>query len=358
MLGGCSAEQVITVINGTVDVSVVPEMDTIKACPEDVVSLGVTNNRPEQSLVYDWMPADFLLSAANTANPDFRVTEEAYLITGQIINNLGCSAEIERHVQPTLFIVNLPDTVVACTGESIDLAPESNPDYFYSWTPTENLSESDVNNPVFSGDSTTVFTVLVTENTSGLGCTITREVVVVVGDTLDLRPETELPDQICAGDSLLLAVAVFPDQPDVNVVWYTDAALMDSVGSGFSLWVLVEEGVNTFFAEATNGSQCTGLVRYTFLGEKPSCALPFSETLCPGVPTPIDLGCNPDDSEFFTFMWSSTEDLDLSDPAQPIVTLTASRLYEVTITDTRGGCVQTGFVELNMYPEGKIDLIN
>ncbi|NRB61905.1 MAG: gliding motility-associated C-terminal domain-containing protein [Saprospiraceae bacterium] len=356
MQGGCYAEKVITVTNGTVDVSVIPEMDTIVACTDDVVSLGVTNNRPEQSLVYNWMPTDFLLSEANISNPDYLVTEEPYTITGQITNNLGCSVEITRYIQPGLFIVNLPDTVVACKGESIELAPESNPDYFYTWTPTENLSESDINNPVFSGDSTTVFTVLVTDTASGLGCTITREVVVVVGDTLDLRPQTELPEQICAGDSLLLEVAVFPDQPDVDVVWYKDAELKDSVGSGFSLWVLVEEGVNIFFAEATNGSACTGLVRYTFLGEKPSCTLPFSETLCPGVPTPIDLGCDPDDLGFLTFTWSSEEDLDLSNPAQPVVTLTAPRLYEVTITDTRGGCVQTGFVELDMYPEGKIDL--
>jgi gliding motility-associated-like protein len=352
----CTASDTIRVANRAVDIEVVPAQDTLVACPGESIALTVTNLDPAQILTYTWSPDNLLLSQNGTAEPLFRVPDFAYTITGEVENQFGCTETITRYVEPALITDDIPDTVVACTGQNIELAPEANPEYIYSWSPPEGLSESTVNNPIFMGDTTTVYTVVITENISGLGCEVTREVVVVVGDTLDVRPLTSLPDALCAGDTLELEVGVFPSQQNVEITWYADEELTDSVGTGPQFSVLVREGFQTYFAFAQNPDGCQGIVRYAFEGSGPACRLPYVDTLCPGSPTVLLLACDPDAIGSLTYEWSDTTDLDLTDPDRPVATIFTPRTYELTITDTRTGCTQSGFVELNLFSEGRIDL--
>ena len=352
----CTARDTIRVANRAVDNEVVPAQDTLLACPGESIALTVTNQDSAQILTYTWSPDNLLLSQNGTAEPLFRVPDFAYTITGEVENQFGCTETITRYVEPALITGDIPDTVVACTGQNIELAPDANPEYIYSWSPPEGLSESTVNNPIFMGDTTTVYTVVVTENISGLGCEVTKEVVVVVGDTLDVRPLTSIPDALCAGDTLELEVGVFPTQQNVEITWFADEELTDSVGSGPQLSVVVEEGFQTYFAFAQNSDGCQGIVRYAFEGSGPACRLPYVDTLCPGSPTVLLLACDPEAIGSLTYEWSDTTDLDLTDPDRPIATIFTPRTYGLTITDTRTGCTQSGFVELNLFSEGRIDL--
>jgi len=356
-LGGtCTASDTIQVANRAVAIDVVPSQDTLVACPGESISLTVTNLDPAQNLTYTWSPDNLLLSQNGTSEPLFRVPDFAYTITGEVENQFGCTETVTRFVEPALITDDIPDTVVACTGQNIELAPDANPEYSYSWSPPEGLSESTINNPIFMGDTTTVYTVVITENTSGLGCEVTKEVVVVVGDTLDVRPLTNLPDALCTGDTLDLEVGVFPAQQNVGITWYSDEELTDSLGAGPQLSVVVEDGFQTYFAFAQNPDGCQGIVRYAFEGSGPACQLPFVDTLCPGSPTVLLLACDTDALGFLTYEWSDTTDLDLTDPDRPVATIRTPRTYGLTITDTRTGCTQSGFVELNLFSEGQIDL--
>jgi len=352
----CTASDTIEVANRAIDIEVAPSQDTLVACPGESISVTVTNLDPLQNLTYTWSPDNMLLSQNGTAEPLFRVPDFAYTITGDVENQFGCTETITRYVEPALITDDIPDTVVACTGQNIELAPDANPEYSYSWSPPEGLSESTTNNPIFMGDTTTVYTVVITENISGLACEVTKEVVVVVGDTLDVRPLTTLPNVLCTGDSLELEVGVFPTQENVEITWYTDEELTNEVGSGSELTVLVQEGFQTYFAFAQNPDGCQGIVRYAFEGSSPACRLPYVDTLCPGSPTVLLLACDPEDLGFLTYQWSDTTDLDLTDPDRPVATIFTSRTYGLTITDTRTGCGQSGFVELNVFSEGLIDL--
>ncbi len=352
----CTASDTIEVANRAINIEVVPSQDTLIACPGESIPLTVTNLDPDQNLTYSWSPDNLLLSQNGTAEPLFRVPDFAYTITGEVKNQFGCTETITRYVEPALITDDIPDTVVACTGQNIELAPDANPEYSYSWSPPEGLSESTVNNPIFMGDTTTVYTVVITENTSGLACEVTKEVVVVVGDTLDVRPLTNLPEALCVGDTLDLEVGVFPTQENVEITWYTDEELTDSAGMGPQLPVIVQEGFQTYFAFAQNPDGCQGIVRYAFEGNGPACSLPYVDTLCPGSPTVLLLACDPEAIGFLTYEWSDTTDLDLTDPDRPVAIIFSPRTYGLTITDSRTGCTQTGFVELNLFSEGQIDL--
>ena len=72
----------------------------------------------------------------------------------------------------------IPDTLYICQGNSIQLNPNGDPRFFYSWSPSTGLSATDVVNPTASPMVTTVYTVAI--NSQSGFCEVTNNVTVVV----------------------------------------------------------------------------------------------------------------------------------------------------------------------------------
>jgi len=105
------------------------------------------------------------------------------------------------------IVLSDPDTVIAsddmtiCIGstDSVQLFATTASNYF-TWTPSEFLSDSTVQNPMALPDTTTVFYVTVFDT---VGCYHTDSVIVFVSPSIEV--EVNLDTSICPGDSASLS---------------------------------------------------------------------------------------------------------------------------------------------------------
>ncbi|HKK88994.1 MAG TPA: gliding motility-associated C-terminal domain-containing protein [Saprospiraceae bacterium] len=87
------------------------------------------------------------------------------------------------------------DTIVKCEGDTVFLNPGFNSEYEYRWSPEDLVSDPEIGNPSACPESTTTFTVIITDPETG--CYVTRNVVVEV---IDL-PDVDFPDEFVICDS-------------------------------------------------------------------------------------------------------------------------------------------------------------
>jgi len=89
---------------------------------------------------------------------------------------------------------------IACGGAGVMIGSGTTSGFSYQWYPTNSLSSSTISNPIASPNITTIYTLTLTNNTTG--CTATDEVIVSItgGPTATAWPDT----MICEGQSVVL----------------------------------------------------------------------------------------------------------------------------------------------------------
>ncbi|MCF8296459.1 MAG: T9SS type A sorting domain-containing protein [Saprospiraceae bacterium] len=92
------------------------------------------------------------------------------------------------------------DKTIACGGAGVMIGSGSTSGFFYQWSPTNSLTSSTISNPIASPTITTIYTLTITNNTSG--CTATDNVIVSItgGPTATAWPDTV----ICEGHNVTL----------------------------------------------------------------------------------------------------------------------------------------------------------
>jgi gliding motility-associated-like protein len=134
-------------------------------------------------------------------------------------------------------------------GGMLELNPNGNPDYIYQWTPGGLLDDSTSHNPKATIDTTTVFTVVIT-NPDHPECPDTLQVLVEVGPEIII---SGLPTDttFCTLDSVKLGIEVSPS--NVMIEWCDESG--NVLGQGDSL-CFVPEGIERVVAKITDDLGC------------------------------------------------------------------------------------------------------
>jgi gliding motility-associated-like protein len=163
---------------------------------------------------YSWQPA-LGLSDPTIANPLAQpATTTTYTVTVTDANGCPGNDSVTITVNPVPVVSAGPD-IVTCIGMPVQLSAAGGINY--SWQPASSLSDPNVANPMASPNSTTTYTVTVTDAN---GCVNADSVQLTV---FLLPPADAGPDQaICPGDTATLS-----GSGGVNYQWQPAGTLSD-----------------------------------------------------------------------------------------------------------------------------------
>jgi hypothetical protein len=153
-------------------------------------------------------------------------------------NSSGCVADTVKLALRSynVPVVNAGLDAEICRGDSALLggSPNGTPNtatggsgkYIYAWTPSTGLNDQLISNPKASPPITTTYSLQVTDSISG--CTASTDQVVVTVIPIPSKP-TVTNKTVCYGSPNPALTAT-----GTNIVWYSDAALTNIIGTGAS----------------------------------------------------------------------------------------------------------------------------
>lgn len=181
-------------------------------CRDDTLSVQVVNQIPSIELAYSWSPASEIIAGENTStilvSPQQTTVYEVTITTED-----GCVFSESTVV----FVSDLGGNVAATADPNVIPAGESslltaipnNPDYQYSWSPTDGLENPFAATTMATPEETTVYTVTIIDGSFGSGQCITAASV-----------ELRVYDFVCGPPNLFLPNAFTPNGDGNNDVLY------------------------------------------------------------------------------------------------------------------------------------------
>ena len=148
-----------------------------------------------------------------------------YTVTLVVSNDLGCTATLKKAItvgdKPSIYLTS--DTIV-CSGDTVQLNAGGTGSF--SWSPSYNISNTGISNPLVSPAVPTRYTVTLTQSP---GCINSASVFVDVKTFVSLK--AGMDTTICLGDSIFLR----PFSDGVNYQWSPTATVSNP--SAKNTWV-------------------------------------------------------------------------------------------------------------------------
>jgi gliding motility-associated-like protein len=273
-------------------------------------------------------------------------SDTRYTVIGR--NEAGCTDTISgirvRFIDFNPGQFTTPLTI--CKGDAVELHPTGSPAFQYQWSPSAGLNLSKPYNPVATPSQTTRYTVTITDPVTG--CFKERAIVVNVNSIEGFKASNDTSICTATGGLTLRADA---NGNNVTFRWLNAAGTQ--IGTGKTISVNPTVGENRYIVEASNGT-CTArdTIKVTLADFKPG-DLTSPQTACAGSPLPL----NPNGNPTYTYTWSPTTGLNLTNPHNPIATLNASVTYTVTVTDPASGCRLEKEIRVNVTDLGDLEAI-
>lgn len=293
----------------TVDVAPLPTAvfitgDTLFCAGNDVdVVVELTGSAPWQ-LEYGIAGAP-----ANEAVLDspytFTVSEDGLVCLSVVTDSNGCSSAPGTCIE--LTEVPLPEAIAGddtalCVDETAILGAAEQAQYTYSWSPTENLSNDAVAQPVFTGPSVAVSTNFTfTLTVEAAGCSSEDEVTITVSPLPSASAGD--PVSICVGDEAQLLASggveylwtdngTFIDPIDIanptvapEITQIYDVIVTDANGCSATAEVTITVAAaldaDTDFTEQVCFESCTGVAFVTPLGGFGAYEIAWADGLAP-----------------------------------------------------------------------------
>jgi gliding motility-associated-like protein len=173
---------------------------------------------------WDWLlvnGTDTLLSSE--PDPAFVLTQQGTAtLTLTVTSTNGCTRTLEQTF-PVQFIDDpiFEDSISLCAnGAGVELNPDGSfPGATYLWQPPNGLDDPNSPNPTAAPDSTTTYSVVITD--SGEFCVVEKEVTVIVSPFATVTPEI---DTLLEGESVQLTATY---DPTYSYNWEPTAGLSD-----------------------------------------------------------------------------------------------------------------------------------
>jgi gliding motility-associated-like protein len=164
---GCSdTDQVVVAVNPVPVANAGPD---ILNCSNGVVQLNGSGGT-----TYSWTPAS-VLNNSTIYNPTMTVGDTTITFTLVVMNGFGCSDtdQVNVSVHNAIAQANAGTDIAACMGNAIQLQGTGNGSF--NWI--GNVSNPSINNPFYTGNTTTTLTLIITDM---YGCSDTDQVLVTV----------------------------------------------------------------------------------------------------------------------------------------------------------------------------------
>lgn len=328
--------------------------DTLVVCLGDSVTL---NPDGDPDLTYSWTPAatlDDASAASPVATPLETTTYIAMAYSTAGTDTCFVVDSVVVFVPEDIELELDQEPVVETCGEDVTITATANVDITVEWSST-------LEGPLGTGPSITVnpfrTDTIIAVATDMFGCTATDSII-IVDNGVDIEVGPGFDVTACQGVDTTLTIFNQDDQDVLTYEWGPAEYIIGANDESSVNIEVTEPGTVTISAIVTNQHLCVDTVDFTitvleFEGEVADTVL-----VCYNEPTPLNPGGNPN----YIFNWSPTDGLDLTNPENPIATLTEDQTYYVTITDPSTTCTDQDSIvvlvqpDLNLQTEGGIQL--
>lgn len=319
-----------------------PSNDTVYVCENIPTEI---NPDGDNTLIYEWAPLDEAIDVTTPWNPIVTTdTTRTYIVTvTDPIENCQVIDTVVVLVYPPINLDLSPDLVTTC-GEDVVLTATADVAVTIQWIsavdgPLPGNGLTITVNP-FRADTITAIA------TDANGCSESASVI-VIDNGVDVTPDPGAEVEACQYVATTLSL-INEDELDTLSYTWSPAEYIVGPANGSSVTIVVDEpGTVIFTAIVSNQNSCTDTVQFTVTVQNFDADLPALVQACPNTPTPI----NPEGNPAYTYVWSPTTGLDLSQPWNPVATLTQSQLYYATITDPTTGCFTVDSVQVQVLPD-------
>lgn len=337
---------------------------TIDTCIGSQRRLVVTSTAEEtspdrtiRSQTYEIVVDNVLFSRERTANFEINVPCTGRIVVRQFIESSNeCPATAEEVVldddggeRPTIEFFANP--AIICPGESIRLVANPNPDWTYTWSPTDGLSfPNGPSDPLFAPEVTTTYTVTVSNGSQSVTEMITVEVrdeSLEVGINDDTAP--------CALDASLMGFALNAGRTDVSYEWSFDPDFGTIVAVGENVSIPLTDMSMTIYMRASGEGFCDSNIASLNLppaGLVTSAAFDPINTCISTDGSVTVTNNNPDDP--ITVVWNASDNItsDLNLPTVDIVALEGQTSIPLIYTAISAeGCTDTDTIEVPVVME-------
>jgi gliding motility-associated-like protein len=340
----CMSTYIDTIVVVLADWSMPP---SVIRCPNDTIVLNPAGNPAH---TYLWQPATGLSS--NTAASPLAFPEQTTLYTVLVSNVLGTDTCFSTHqvlveVPPKLNLDSGPD-IVNC-GEPVTLTASLSSPAQLRWFSRQNdliSTEPTITIvPSMMGDT------LFVEALDTFGC---RELdtVVIVNRGVQIDFDAQSVIEVCQGVEVGATITNLDAADVLTYSWQPTQYILGPSNEESVIIVINQAATVTFTGIAVNQFGCADTVQFTVISRGFNPPLPPDNVfVCEGVPTPLNPGGNP----VYVYEWTPADGaINLSNPANPVVTTFVNRRYIVQVLDLIEGCRITDTVDVIVYPS--IDL--
>lgn len=334
---GCTAPMVDEV---TVTVNPVPNvnLNDVYACAPGPVAIGFgANGNPAApaGATYLWSPSTGL-SSTTAANPTANVTAAT---TYSVVVTLpsGCTFTEELDVIPT---AGAGSDIAICSGESTQIGSPALNGATYVWSGAGIVGSNTVAQPTVKPTVTTTYSVSVTRN----GCTRTDNVVVTVNSPVAFNISGNTA--ICVGGNTTLSLV---GAPAANTTWQWSPTTGVSDPTSTST-TITATATQTYRLTQTNLVTGCSNFKEVVLVVKPNTISASTTPLavCAGVTTALPLTVT--STGTYQYVWSPSTGLSNAFVANPTVTTSTDKTYNVVITDTQSQCQLALSVPVTVRP--------
>lgn len=237
----------VTVTEPGINLDFTPEF---LSCTDSAVVEFINTSVNTQGVIqsYNWTFSNG--DSSNLENPVITFNE-ADTYNAQLVVNSdnGCTDTLIQNFIIPLVEESITDSLFLCLGDTVFANPGFNPEYQYSWSPANQVSDPNSPNPLIGPIENTIYTVTVTAAIE-TSCMRTETLVVTVPPALILDASDD--QQICGDTAVLTASTNLP----AEFLW--------SLTPNFGLALSMESELRvrpsflgTYFLMATDSAGCT-----------------------------------------------------------------------------------------------------
>jgi len=317
-------------------------------------SIGMTT---VANVTYLWSPATGL-SNHQIANPSATPSNtQTYTLTATNTLN-GCQAtdQVVVSVNTALPSANagqdfLMTCVLNANGDTLGVPAVSG--FSYSWSPTTDLSNSTIAQPIATPTVTTSYILTVTNDVSG--CFKNDTVVVTVDKNYPIANAGNGFVKTCLNNNNGPIQVGMPSVAGIQYVWTPALGLTSDVISDPLLNATVSNTYTLTASNPVNGCVSSDTIQVVVNQVLPAPNAGVDQNItCSINPNGINLGTT--NLANHTYSWSPATGLSSATVYNPLATPTVTTTYILTLTNTLNGCFKKDTVTVNVDKE--VPLVN